>query len=261
MAHLIPFSYQSGDSLLHELDVRSKFFMVCMISIAMVPAGFPALIAYTAVLSLLFCQSGINAFKMLWNMKLFLLLLLFVFISRSISVEGPEAFRLFGIKISKTGVYTGLLVSLKFLLIMLSGLLFCATTRPAHVKHAVQWFLKPVPFVPEKTVAVIISIALSFMPQILKQRRKVLDAQTARCGDLNRNPVKKIIQQVLPMLKKLFISADHMILAMESRCYSEDRTDPEFAYSGKELAFILSGTVMALLMFFSDRLPGMHLGI
>lgn len=129
---------------------------------------------------------------------------------------------------------------------MLTGLLFSSTTKPSSVKSAVQWFLKPVPFVPEKRVAVMISLSLAFMPVILKQAKAISDAQKARCADLQKNPVKRIIRLIYPLLRKTFLSADSLVLAMESRCYSDDRTDPEFTPSGNEIYFLAGSCVLAL---------------
>jgi len=94
-----------------------------------------------------------------------------------------------------------------------------------------------------------ISLALCFMPVILKQAQEISDAQKARCADLQKNPTRRIMGFALPLLKKIFLSADHLILAMESRCYSNDRTDPEFNPSGKEREFFL-GSILISLCFF-----------
>jgi energy-coupling factor transporter transmembrane protein EcfT len=171
-------------------------------------------------------------------MKYFLVLLLFVVAARALSVSGDILFSFYSMTITQQGVDQGLLTAFKFLLVMLTGILFSATTKPSSVKAAVQWFLKPIPLVPEKQVAVMVSLALGFMPIILKQANAVSDAQKARCGDLEKNPVKRIIRFVFPLLKKTFLTADLLVMAMESRCYTEDRTDPEFTVSGQEIYFL-----------------------
>jgi energy-coupling factor transporter transmembrane protein EcfT len=127
---------------------------------------------------------------------------------------------------------------------MLTGLIVSLTTKPSSVKGAVQWFLKPVPFIPEKRVGVMISLALKFMPLILKQINEILNARKARCGDLEKNPIKRIRGLVLPLLKKTFLSADNLVFAMESRCYDDDRTDSEFTPSGREPFFLACSFVL-----------------
>jgi len=239
MAHITPFAYRQGQSTLHQLDVRCKFFIICLISMSMLSAHLPACLVCFPILLFFFKKTGLSIFATLNSIQYFLILLIFIFISRALIVEGDVIVSFYGMTITEQGVSEGFLVAFKFFLVMLTGLLFSSTTKPSSVKSAVQWFLKPLPFVPEKRVAVMISLSLSFMPVILSQAKEISDARKARCADLQKNPVKKIIRLVLPLLKKIFLSADYLILAMESRCYSDDRTDPEFTPSGKEIYFLV----------------------
>jgi biotin transport system permease protein len=212
----------------------------------MLSAHLFACFFYFLILLFFFKKSGLNFFATMNSIKYFIVLLFFVFIARALTVKGNIVFSFSGISITEQGLSEGFLVAFKFFLVMLTGLLFSSTTQPSSVKSAAQWFLKPIAFVPEKRVAVMISLALGFMPVITKQARQISDAQKARCGDLQRNPVKKIIHLVLPLLRKTFMSADNLVLAMESRCYSDDRTDPEFRPSGKEIYFLAGSLVLSL---------------
>jgi energy-coupling factor transporter transmembrane protein EcfT len=238
MADLSLFSSVRKDSALHRLDVRCKLMAVCLVGASLLSARLPAALTYALVLVLLMKKSGLHLFSSLGQMKYFLVLLLFVVAARALSVSGDILFSFYSMTITQQGVDQGLLTAFKFLLVMLTGILFSATTKPSSVKAAVQWFLKPIPLVPEKQVAVMVSLALGFMPIILKQANAVSDAQKARCGDLEKNPVKRIIRFVFPLLKKTFLTADLLVMAMESRCYTEDRTDPEFTVSGQEIYFL-----------------------
>ncbi|CCK79387.1 MULTISPECIES: energy-coupling factor transporter transmembrane component T family protein [Desulfobacula] len=246
MADLIPFTYRQGHSMLHKLDARVKFFIICLISISMVSAHLLASGVYGLILLVFFKAAGLDLFSLLNSIKYFILLLFFIFLARALTVEGHVIFSFYGLSVTEQGMNEGGLVAFKFFLVMLTGLLFSCTTKPSAVKSAVQWFLKPVPFVPEKRVAVMISLSLAFMPVILKQAKEISDAQKARCGDLQKNPVKKIIRLVCPLLKKTFLSADSLVLAMESRCYSDDRTDPEFTPSGNEIYFLAGSLILSL---------------
>ena len=246
MAHLTPFTYRQGKSILHRLDVRCKFFIICLVSMSMLSAHLPACFFYFLMLLFFFKKAGLNIFATLSGIKYFILLLFLVFTARAFTVEGDIILSFYDISITKQGVGEGFIVAFKFLLVMLTGLLFSSTTQPSLVKAAVQWFLSPVPFVPEKRVAVMISLSLGFMPIIARQAKEISDAQKARCADLQKNPVKKIIRLVLPLLKKTFLSADSLVLAMESRCYNDDRTDPEFSPSGKEIYFLVGSFVVSL---------------
>jgi len=250
VAFVTPFTYRQGESILHRLDVRCKFFMICIVSMSMFSAHLPAGLSYFLILLFFFKKAGINILATLSSIKYFLVLLFFVFLARALTREGDIIFSFYGISITGQGLNEGFLVALRFFLVMLTGLVFASTTKPSLIKSAVQWFLKPVPFVPEKRVAVMISLALSFMPVILKQAKEISDAQKARCGNLEKNPAKKIIRLVLPLLKKTFLSADHLVLAMESRCYNDDRTDPEYTPSGNEAWFLAGSLVISLGLIF-----------
>jgi len=212
----------------------------------MLSAQLPVCFLYFFILIFFFKKSGLNFFATMTSIKYFLLLLFFIFIARALTVKGNILFSFYSMSITEQGVHEGFVVAFKFFLVMLTGLLFSSTTKPSSVKSAAQWFLKPVPFVPEKRVAVMISLALGFMPVIAKQAGQISDARKARCGDLQKNPVKKIIRLVLPLLRKTFLSADSLVIAMESRCYSDDRTDPEFTPSGKEIYFLFGSVVLSL---------------
>jgi energy-coupling factor transporter transmembrane protein EcfT len=136
---------------------------------------------------------------------------------------------------------------------MVTGLLFAVTTRPADLKSAAQWFLKPVPLIPEKRVALMISLCLRFFPLILAQAGQTADAVNARCGGYRKNPVRSIRFLTLPLLKKTVMAADHLDLAMTARCYTENRTDPEFESSGKERLALAAGTGLCLGMVLLSR--------
>ena len=250
MSQLTPFTYRKGYTLLHGLDVRCKFFLLCLISISLLSATLIPAVFFLVLLIIGFNLSCASMIYTLGQIKYFFILLGFIFMARALSMEGIPYLTVFGISITKEGVSDGFLVTFKFLLIMLSGILFSMTTQPSTIKSAVQWFLKPIPFIPEKRVAVMISLSLSFMPIILRQANEISDAQKARCGDLEKNLIKRIYRLIVPLLKKVFLTADSLIIAMESRCYTENRTDPVFSPSGKEPYFLVAGCLIAIGLFF-----------
>jgi len=222
-----------------------------MVSLSVLEADFFACLICLGVLLVIIRQIKLPMGKTLKHLRYFIFFLVFIILTRALTIPGDPFVALYNISISAQGLYQGCLVALRFFLVMVTGLIFSATTRPASLKNAAQWYLKPIPFVPEKRVAVMISLALRFLPLILKQAKETSDAIQSRCGNLERNPVKRFIRLTLPLLKKTFLSADHLILAMEARCYSEDRTDPEFEPSGREANFIIVclGFWLSILFF------------
>ena len=243
MAVLNPFMFRPGKSTLHNLDTRCKVFLVGMVSLSLINADFTACIIFFGVLAFFIKNIGMGVGETLKQLRYFILFLFFILLSRGVSIPGDPLVSLYKMTITTQGLYQGSLVALRFFLVMLTGLVFSATTQPASLKSAAQWYLKPVPFVPEKRVAIMISLALRFLPLLVQHAQETSNAISARCGNLEKNPVKRFVRITLPLLKKTFLCADHLILAMEARCYCENRTDPEFEPSGKEAISIIISIV------------------
>lgn len=239
------FSYHPGNTLWHTLDVRCKCLLVCLLSLAVLKTGLPGNILCLCVLMVILKTVGVGPAKLVTQLKAFLLFLILIFFCRWAGTPGDPMVTLYGFSLTRQGLTSGSLVSLRFLVVMLLGLMLTATTRSMEIKAAVQWFFKPVPFLPEKRVAVMVGLALKFMPLIFDNAREVKHAVNARCGNLRKNPVQRLINLSWPLLKKTFQSADDLSLAMQARCYSENRTDPRFFPNGKE------GWVMGLTLVFS----------
>ncbi len=250
MARLTPFGYRPGKSILHRLDARLKFFMVCAIGLSMVKAGPVAVAGYSVLACAGFKISRIPVIETCHALRFFFLLLFFVWTARALSDPGTPLFQWAGISVTREGLFSGLLMTSKFFLIMVTGLIFSSTTAIKDVKASVQWALAPVPLIPENRVAVMIGLSLGFIPMIFKQGGQIADARQARCANQIKNPVKRTIGLALPLIKKTFASADYIALAMASRLYSDDRTPPSFSPSGKEPAFILLTLVVVVGMLF-----------
>ncbi|HKL81162.1 MAG TPA: energy-coupling factor transporter transmembrane component T [Desulfobacter sp.] len=238
------FSYHPGDTLWHTLDVRCKGLLVCLLSLAVLKTGLPGNIICLGVLMVILKTLKVGPARLVTQLKVFLLLLTLIFFCRWAVTPGDPMVTLYGFSLTRQGFTSGSLVALRFLIVMLLGLILTATTRSMEIKAAVQWFFKPVPFIPEKRVAVMVGLALKFMPLILDNAREVTHAVNARCGNLRKNPVRRLVNLSWPLLKKTFQSADDLSLAMQARCYSETRTDPRFFPNGKE------GWVVGLTLVF-----------
>jgi energy-coupling factor transporter transmembrane protein EcfT len=248
LGKLTPFIYKTGNSVFHSLDTRYKLVMMCLISVGILKALFPALAVILIVLTAVMLSIGINPLNSLNHIKYFLILLVFIFISRALTTQGEPLFFIFEVPVSSYGIKDGALVSIRFLMIMLLGMVFSHTTKPSSIKSAAEWFLKPIPFIPEKRASLMIGLSIRFLPLIIESSKQVSDAQKARCADNQKNPVKKITRLILPILKKTFQTADNLALAMESRCFSEDRTDPEFNQSGYEVRSLALTLILVLVL-------------
>ncbi|MCA1795337.1 MAG: energy-coupling factor transporter transmembrane protein EcfT [Desulfobacteraceae bacterium] len=248
MAALNLFAFRTGTTALHRLDVRTKIVLVCMVSLAVLAAGFIGCLACFLVLYGLVRTINVSFIRLLAQLQWFILLLFIMFLTSSLTIPGTPVFSLSGLMVTQEGMARGALVAVRFFLVMMTGLLFSATTRPATLKSAAQWFLRPIPLVPEKRVAIMISLFLRFLPLILDQAQQTSDAVNARCGNLHKNPVRRIRCLTLPVIKKTFLAADNLCLAMDARCFTENRTDPAFEKGGKEKMFLAAGAALCIGM-------------
>lgn len=252
MGTLTSFAYFSGISLCHRLDVRTKLACMCCLCVATLHSGPIGLGAVSVIISGLCYSSGLKWIPVFRSLRYFLLLLCAVVLTRALTTSGTAFVSLtlpgFDLILTQEGLQEGILIAWRFLTVMLLSLIFTVTTQPSHVKGAVEWFLKPVPGLPEQRIAVMISLFLKFLPLILTQADQVLDAQKSRLGNLQRNPAKRLSRIALPLLKNTVRSADRLTLAMAARCYSEDRTDPEFQTSGREWPVLAATMALCTLM-------------
>ena len=123
---------------------------------------------------------------------------------------------------------------------MANGVTVSSTCLPSEIRSAVEWFLRPLPWVPEKRIAVMLSLVVRFIPSILNQARETADAQRARGVERRKNPIYRLTTLVIPMLRRILQDADNLVIAMTARCYSENRTGPEFSPDRKSWGLLIA---------------------
>ena len=227
MAELTSFSYSAGDSLLHRMDARFKFACIILLSIVVLNADLRELGLLTIILLGVILRARLPLASGLREMRYFLMLLLLIFAARVLSTGGTPFIDLKYLTLSRQGIYSGVLVCWRLALIVILGFAFISATPPSAIKAAVQWFLKPVPLVPEKKVAVMMGLILRFVPVILNQAAETSAALKARAVENRKNPVYRLTKFGFPMMRRTFERADDLVVALEARAFTENRTDPE----------------------------------
>ncbi len=228
MAELTSFNYCPGNSYVHSLDVRFKLAVFIICSLAILNAKPLILMAGSILLVILFVHLRLPVIAILREIRFFFLLMVFVFVARSLTLPGTPFIQINYLLISREGMYDGALIVWRLLIIVLLAIPFMAATRPSEINAAVAWYLTPLPFIPRKRIAMMMSLVMRFIPVIFEQARETADAQRARGVENRKNPVYRIIKLTIPMIRRTFETADELAVAMEARCYSENRTDPEF---------------------------------
>lgn len=223
------FGYRSGASLPHRLDPRFKLLFLVLMSLAGLRAGLWGMLALSAAVLLLLLAARLPPFALLRELRGFLILLAAVFIVRLLATPGDELFGQPFLSVSRQGMVAAALVCGRMLLVVCLGLVFTATSRPAQIRAAVAWILRPVPGVPAARVGTMMSLILRFIPVIFDQARETAEAQRARGVERRKNPVYRLTRLSIPLARRTFESADRLITAMDARCYNESRTGAALA--------------------------------
>ncbi|MBE3569049.1 MAG: energy-coupling factor transporter transmembrane protein EcfT [Bacillales bacterium] len=226
--------YVPGDSIIHRLDPRSKLVFViafvCIVFLANNMATYGILAAFTLFLIFL---SRIPFRFLFAGLKPILWLILFTFLLQLFFTrEGPVVFQLGWIKFYQVGIQQGIFISLRFLILVLVTSLLTLTTTPISITDGLESLLGPFKKfkLPVHELALMISIALRFIPTLMDETEKIMKAQTARGTDFSGGPLKERIRAVIPLLIPLFVSsfkrAEDLAVAMEARGYKggEGRT-------------------------------------
>lgn len=161
---------------------------------------------------------------------------------------GTPLFTLGFITITKEGLVTAALVSIRILLLISAGSLMTYTTTPLVLTVGIEKLMGPLKYikVPTAEIAMMISIALRFIPTLMEETEKIMKAQAARGADIGTGNLIQRAKSFIPILIPLFISsfkrADDLAVAMDSRCYhgSEGRTSiSELKYAKVDLSVFI----------------------
>lgn len=229
MAELTLFGYQAGRSLLHRFDSRFKLLFLFLLSISIMQADAWPMSLLTLFYAGLMRIMGLSLVSVCKELRYFFILLVLIVISRALTTPGLPLFTLGGLVITRQGVYTGIFVCWRILLIIGMGLLFISSTRTSEIRAALTWLLEPVPVIPASRVSTMISLIVRFIPVIFNQMRETDAAQQARGISNRKNPIYRLKKFVIPLVLSVFRDADKLIIAMESRCYTEKRTTVELS--------------------------------
>ena len=222
------------DSPVHKLDPRAKIMaMLIMLVAIFFPAGW---LGYAIIFAIATCVILIGklSFSYVWkSMKPMLFMMVFLLIVNSFVIK--DGIRLFGI--GKWGLYTGALsqtayIAVRLLLMIMITTCLTATTKPLDMTLGIEDLLQPVTVihVPAHEIAMLISIALRFIPDLIDETLRIMKAQESRGVDMKEGTMKEKIVAILSLIVPLFVSAfqraEDLANAMEARGYApgEPRT-------------------------------------
>ena len=226
--------YYPGNSPVHQLDPRVKIVLLIVLIVGIFLAQ--NLLAYVPVIAFLIFVSKLSRvpFKlMLKGLKPLRLILILTFVLNLFFLQGETPLLNLGFAvITQEALVTAIHYSLRLVLLVLASSILTLTTPPIALTDGLERLLSPLRVIhfPAHEMAMMMSIALRFIPTLLEEADKIMKAQTARGADFESGNLIARAKAMVPLLVPLFVSAfrraGDLAMAMEARCYhgGEGRT-------------------------------------
>lgn len=218
--------YYPGTSWIHKLDSRAKILgtFVYLVSLFLVKdfAGF----AIAAVfLGICIAVSRVPISFMVRGLKPIFFIILFTFVINMFMTRGTTLWSFGFLTLTVEGIYNAVFMALRLVLLIMGSSVLTLTTKPMSLTDGIECLLKPFRRigVPAHELAMMMTIALRFIPTLLEETDKIMKAQMARGADFESGNLMQRAKALIPLLVPLFISAfriaSDLAMAMEARCY------------------------------------------
>lgn len=229
MSKIIIGRYIPGNSIIYQMDPRGKilaaFFFIAIIFLANNWLTYLIISLFTLMAVL---ATGLKP-KTFWQgVRPLIWLILFTSLLQLVFTSGGKVYWQWGIfSITDFGIQNSVFIFLRFVLIILMSTVLTLTTTSLEIADGMEWILTPLKYikVPVAQIALVMSIALRFVPTLMDETVKIMNAQKARGADFNSGSLIQRAKAIVPILVPLFINSLTIALdlatAMESRGYRE----------------------------------------
>lgn len=239
--------FVAGNSLLHQCDPRTKILiMIVYVAMVFFVESIPVFILPFAFLLLALILSKIPVSYILKSLKPIRLLLVFMFILNLFFTTGEhEIFQIWIWRLTWEAIYQSFFITIRIALLVTGASLLTLTTSPIKLTDGIERLMNPLRVIhfPAHELAMMMTIALRFIPTLIEESDKIMKAQLSRGADLESGNLFARVKSMIPILIPLFVSsfrkADELATAMESRCYhgGEGRTRLHSLKFGKQDLF------------------------
>jgi energy-coupling factor transport system permease protein len=250
--------YVPGDSFIHRLDPRIKIILSFMFIINLfLINNFKGYIFVLAFIISIVLISKLS-FKYLYKglKPIFILLLITALLNMFMTTGGRIIFQWWIFRLYEEGLKTAIFMVLRLVFLIMGTSILTLTTSPIELTDGIEKLLNPFKKigVPAHELAMMMTIALRFIPTLMDETDKIMKAQMARGADFESGNIFAKAKSLIPLLVPLFISsfrrADELAMAMEARCYKggEGRTRMKILkLSYNDLIAVLAYVLFALL--------------
>ena len=254
--------YFPGNTLAHRLDPRTKLTVTVLYIVALFSAH--SVYAYAALILTLLVSvrvSRVGAKALLRGLKPVLFIIAFTAILNLFYTPGVELVHFWIFRITVEGVRTAVTMMARITLLIMGTFLLTYTTSPIHLTDGLESLLGPLKKLrlPVHELAMMMSIALRFIPTLIEEADKIMSAQKARGADFESGSIFQRAKALVPLLVPLFVSAfrraDELATAMECRCYhgGDGRTKlHELHYAARDYLVLLYYLALAVGIMILD---------
>lgn len=218
--------YYPENSPIHKLDPRVKIIAAVLYIIELfIVKDFSGFLVCAVALGIVVAISRVPLRFIMRGLKPIILILLFTFVLNIFMVDGRILFTIGPLKVTDAGVYTAAFMAIRLILLIIGASLLTLTTTPISLTDGIERLLSPLALIgiPNHEIAMMMSIALRFIPTLLEETDKIMKAQQARGADFESGNIIARARSLIPILVPLFVSAfriaSDLAMAMEARCY------------------------------------------
>lgn len=218
--------YYPGNSFIHRLDPRVKIMatIIYIVSLFVVDDFLGFAVAFAGLAGII-AVSKVPLKFILRGLKPVFLIISFTFIINMFMVKGEVLISVGFLTITKEGLRTAVFMAVRLVILIIGSSLLTLTTKPISLTDGIEALLSPFKRfgLPAHELAMMMTIALRFIPTLLEETDKIMKAQQARGADFESGNIIRRAKALIPILVPLFISAfriaQDLAMAMEARCY------------------------------------------
>lgn len=266
MANISLGQYLPGDSVVHRLDPRTKIFLMAVyIAVVFVVKSLAVFLLPVALLVAIFAFARVPASYFFSALKPMKWLLVFMFVINLFATQGTTVwFEWKFIRLTQEALEQAAYITLRLILLVAGTSILTLTTSPIALTDGLEKLMAPLRKLrfPAHELAMMMTIALRFIPTLLEETDRIQKAQMARGADFESGNIFQRAKSMIPVLVPLFVSAfrraDELAMAMESRCYhgGEGRTRMrELHFHTRDLVATLLLTAVLAGILLLEKLP------
>ncbi|NLD20193.1 MAG: energy-coupling factor transporter transmembrane protein EcfT [Clostridiales bacterium] len=218
--------FYPGNSWIHRLDPRIKIMATILYIVALFVVGdFIGFIIAFLGLAVVIAVSRVPLGFILNGLKPVFIIIALTFTINMFMIKGEVLVSIGFLEITREGLRTAVFMGIRLVLLIIGSSLLTLTTRPISLTDGIEALLSPFKKIglPAHELAMMMTIALRFIPTLLEETDKIMKAQQARGADFESGNIIRRAKALIPILVPLFISAfriaQDLAMAMESRCY------------------------------------------